>query len=63
MRKYRQRERRWASVKTLISCIGWGLLGSLILTHYDGLFWVGWSIMTAALCIGVCAVDKLMELK
>ena len=63
MRKYRQRERRWALAKTVISCIGWGLLGSLILAHYDGLFWVGWAVLTASVCIGVGAVDKLMELE
>lgn len=63
MRKYRQRERRWALAKTVISCIGWGLLGALILANYNGLFWVGWTILTAALCIGVCAADKLMELE
>lgn len=63
MRKFRHRERRWALVKTIISCIGWGLLGALILTNYDGLFWIGWGIFTAALCTGVCAMDKLMELE
>lgn len=63
MRKFRQRERRWELVKTAISCIGWGLLGALILAHYDGLFWAGWAILTAALCIGACAVDKLIDLE
>lgn len=61
MRRFRQRERRWALVKTVISCIGWGLLGALILAHYDELFWLGWAVLTAALCIGAGAMDKLMD--
>lgn len=62
MRKFRQRERRWALVKTIISCIGWGLLGCLIMTTYEELSWLGWVILTAAACVGVGTVDKLIEL-
>lgn len=62
MRKYRQRERRWALVKTVISCIGWGLLGYLVMTNYEGLYWLGWIVWAGALCIGASAVDRLMEL-
>lgn len=63
MRKYRRRERRWALVKTIFSCIGWGLLGYLVMTNYEGLFWPGWLTMTGALCIGAAAMDKLIELE
>lgn len=62
MRKYRLREIRRGLVKTIISCIGWGLLGYLVMTTYVGLFWLGWLTMTGALCIGVVAMDKLIEL-
>lgn len=62
MRKFRQRERRWALVKTIISCIGWGLLGYVVMTNYEGLLWIGWSIVVVAASVGSVAVDKLIEL-
>lgn len=62
MRKFRQRERRWALVKTIISCIGWVLLGYVVMTNYEGLLWIGWSIVVVAASVGSVAVDKLIEL-
>ena len=63
MREFRKKEHRWALIKTIISCIGWGLLGYLVMTTYEGLrFWLGCGIYLISLCIGVVAADKLLEM-
>ena len=62
MRKFRQIERRNALIKTIISCVGWGLLGYFVMTALDGMFWPGWCILTAASMIGAISVDKLLEI-
>ena len=61
MRKFERAQHIRAAVKTLVGCIGWGLLGYLVMTGMDGLFWAGWLIMTTALLVGAYAVDRLIE--
>lgn len=61
MRKFRKRERRWALVKTMIACVGWGLLGYVVMTSYEGLFWLGWVTLLVAGSVGAVSMDKLME--
>lgn len=61
MRKYERAQRIRAAVKTLVGCIGWGLLGYLMMIRLEGLFWPGWLVMTTALLIGAYAVDRLIE--
>lgn len=60
MRKFERMERQRALVKTVIGCIGWGLLGYLVMTTYEGLFWLGWGVLLVACCIGAVSMDKLM---
>lgn len=61
MRKFERMTRRRALLKTVAGCIGWGLLGYLMMTNMDGLFWPGWIIMTTSLCIGAYSLDRLIE--
>ena len=59
MRKYERRLRSIAALKTLVGCIGWGILGYVLMTSCC--FWLGWAILTVSLCIGGCTLDRLME--
>lgn len=61
MRKYRRAERRRSLIKTVLGCVGWGLLGYVVMTTYTELFWLGWSILLVSFCIGAGSVDKYME--
>lgn len=61
MREYEKTQRRKALLKTVVSCTGWGLLGYLVMTTCEGLFWLGWVALAAALCIGAYSVDKFMD--
>lgn len=61
MRKYEKWQRRMAMLKTVAGCIGWGLLGYVIMAADVGLFWLGWVLMVAALCISAYSVDKYLE--
>ena len=61
MRKYERRKRCMAALKTVCGCIGWGILGYLLMT--TGRFWLGWCLLTASLCIGAYAVDRFLEPK
>lgn len=57
MKKMREIRRFKALVKTLVSCIGWGILGCLLMKL--GLaFWAGWVMLLVSLCVGACALDK-----
>lgn len=60
MRRYKREQHIKATVKTIVSCVGWGLLGYLVMVRVEGLFWPGWFVMTAALCVGSSAADKLI---
>ena len=61
MYRYKRVQLIVSSVKTLIGCIGWGLLGYLVMTSMDGQFWLGWCIVTAAVCVGAYTVDRLID--
>lgn len=61
MRKYERAQHIMAAARTIMGCIGWGLLGYLVMTSIDGLFWPGWLIMTTALCVGAYAIDRLIN--
>lgn len=61
MRKYERAQLHKSAGKTIIGCIGWGLLGYLMMTSIVGMFWPGWVIMSTALCIGAYSLDRLIE--
>ena len=60
MRKYEKLQRRKALVTAVTGCTGWGLLGYVIMTTGMGPFWLGWGLMTVAVCVGAYSVDKYM---
>lgn len=62
VRRYKRAYHLRAAVTTIVGCIGWGLLGYLVMTTMDGLFWPGWIIMTAALCVGAYTLNRLVDL-
>lgn len=59
MRKYERRKRRLAALKTLFGCIGWGCLGYFLMN--TGWFWLGWALLTSAVCVGAYALDRLLS--
>lgn len=61
MRKYERAQCLRAAIKTVVCCIGWVLLGYLVMTDMDDLFWLGWLIMSTSLCVGAYAIDRLIE--
>lgn len=61
MRKRERAQYLRADVKTIVGCIGLGLLGYLVMTALNGLFWLGWLIMTTALCVGAYTLERLID--
>lgn len=57
MKKMRKIRRLRALVKTLVSCIGWGALGCLLM-RLQLAFWLGWVMLFVSLAIGACSLDK-----
>lgn len=49
--------------RSVLSALGWLLLGLLLMRLDIGPWWVSWTMLAVSLCVIVSAVDKALEPK